>query len=154
MAVFGGIAYGRWRTAVAAPLLALVLSDLAREYLDRLGLTTHWGRYRGMGMVYGTTALIALLSRLARGTRRVGVIAAATLLGSVVFFLVTNLAVWAGGRRYPHPPDGMLDCYVAALPFFRNALAGEAAYAALMFAAWALAERRVPGLRPDPVPAR
>ena len=147
MAVFGAITFGRWRTAVVAPLVALFVSDLVREYMWRQGMSAQWGIYRGMWVTYSTTALIALMSRLAHRTRRVSVIAGTTLFGSVVFFLVTNFAVWARGTRVPHTLDGLMDCYVFALPFFRNALAGDIVYAAVLFGAWALAERYVPALR-------
>jgi hypothetical protein len=148
MAVFGAVTFGRWRTAVVAPLVALFLSDLAKEYLWRQGMSAQWGIYRGMWVTYGTTALIALMSRQAHGTRRVSVMVGMTLLGSIVFFLVTNFAIWARGTRFPHTLDGLKDCYVFAIPFFRNSLAGDVVYAAVLFGAWALAERYVPGLRP------
>jgi hypothetical protein len=150
-AVFAGVAYLSRRTAVAVPLLALLLSDLIREVLFRYGLVEEWGLYRGMWVVYGTTALVALLARLAPGTRSPLTIAGVTLAGSCLFFFLTNFAVWAGGTRYPHTPEGLATCYAAALPFFRNSLAGDCFYAAVLFGAWALAEARFPALRPAPV---
>lgn len=147
MAVFGAVTFGRWRIAVLAPLLALLASDLAIEYLYEHGMYPRPGIYRGMWVTYGTTALIALMSRFAHGTRRVSVIGGTTLLGSIVFFLVTNFAIWARGTRFPHTLDGLTDCYVIAIPFFRNSLAGDVVYAAVLFGAWALAERFVPALR-------
>ena len=149
MAVFCAIRYFDRRMAVLAPLLALLLSDLAREVLYRYGLAEQWGLYRGMWTVYGTTALIVVLGRLARGTRSAGTIAAVTLGGSCLFFLLTNFAVWAGGSLYPQTAEGLATCYVAAIPFFRNALLGDAFYATVLFGAWALAESRVPALRPS-----
>jgi len=152
MAVFGAIRYrSRW-AAVIAPLLALLLSDLVREVLYRNGLSRDWGLYRGMWVVYGTTALLVLLGRLAHGTRSPVAVAAATMGGSCVFFLVTNFAVWAGGSRYPHTAEGLAACYTAAMPFFRNSLLGDATYATILFGAWALAEARFPALRPVPAP--
>ncbi|HTK75281.1 MAG TPA: DUF6580 family putative transport protein [Gemmataceae bacterium] len=148
MAVFGAITFGRWRTAVVAPLVALFVSDLAKEYLWRQGMSAQWGIYRGMWVTYGTTALVALMSRLAHGTRRLSVMAGTTLLGSIVFFVVTNFAIWARGTRFPHTLDGLTECYLFALPFFRNSLAGDVVYAVVLFGVWALAERYVPGLRP------
>ena len=148
MAVFGAVRFGSRRAAVLAPLLALLLSDLAKEVLYRNGLSEDWGLYRGMWVVYGTTALIALMGRLARGTRSPAAIAATTLAGSCLFFLLTNFAVWAGGSFYPQTAEGLVACYVAAVPFFRNALLGDGFYAAVLFGAWALAESRFPALRP------
>jgi hypothetical protein len=148
MAVFGAIQYrNRW-AAVAAPLLALLLSDLAREVLYRYGLAQDWGLYKGMWVVYGTTALIVLMGRLAHGTRQPAVIAATTLAGSCVFFVVTNFAVWAGGGLYPPTAAGLTTCYIAAIPFFRNALLGDIAYGLVLFGGWAFVECRFPALRP------
>lgn len=150
MAVFGAIRFGSRRAAVVAPLLALLLSDLVREVLYRNGLVPDWGLYKGMWVVYGTTALIVLMSRFARGSRSPVVIAGTTLAGSCTFFLVTNFAVWAGGSLYPLTTEGLAACYVAALPFFRNALLGDLTYATVLFGAWALAESRFLALRPTP----
>jgi hypothetical protein len=152
-AAFAGVAYLSRRSAVAVPLAALLLSDLIREVLFRCGLAEQWGLYRGMWVVYGTTALVALLGSLARGTRSPLTVAGVTLAGSCLFFFVTNFAVWAGGTRYPHTPEGLGACYAAALPFFRNALAGDCFYACVLFGACALAEARFPALRPTAVPA-
>jgi hypothetical protein len=153
MAVFGAVRYGRRLPALLAPLLALLLSDLAREVLYRNGLARDWGIYQGMWVVYGTTALIVVLGRLAHGTRSQVVLAATTLAGSCVFFVVTNFAVWAGGSLYPPTAEGLAACYAAAVPFFRNALLGDVTYATLLFGVWALAEARFPALRLTPTPA-
>jgi len=58
-----------------------------------------------------------------------------------------NCAVWAASSIYPHDARGLLACFAAALPFFRNSLAGDAFTAAGLFGAFAFAERRWPALR-------
>jgi hypothetical protein len=152
IAVFGAIRFGHVRLAVLVPLLALLLSDLGLEILYRNGLSPAWGLYRGMWVVYGTTALIAMLGRRARGSRSPVAIAGTTLAGSCVFFAVTNFAVWAGGTSYPPTAAGLAACYVAAIPFFQNSLLGDMTYAAILFGAWAVAEARFPALRPALLP--
>jgi hypothetical protein len=148
MAVFGGIVYRYRRAAVIAPLLALLLSDLVMEALYRNGLVHRWGLYRGMWLIYATTAFVALLSSLARGTRSPEVIAAVTLCGSCVFFLATNFDFWAETDFYPHTTAGLAACYTAAIPFFRNTILGDVTYTAILFGVWLLAEARFPILRP------
>jgi hypothetical protein len=153
MAVFGALRFGKWRAAVVAPLAALFLSDLAREVLYRYGLAQEWGVYRGMWVVYGTTALIAIMCRIAHNTQSSIRIATATLAGSCLFFAATNFAVWAEGSLYPVTAEGLAACYVAAVPFFQNSLLGDFTYSAILFGTWALAEARLPSLRPAPIPA-
>lgn len=150
IAVFGAIRYADRRAALLVPLLALLVSDLVREVLFGYGLTREWGIYSGMWTVYATTALVAVLARLAHGTRSPGAIATTTLIGSCLFFLITNFAFWAVGSLYPHTGEGLIACYTAAIPFFRNSLLGDLFYAAILFGGWALAESRVPELRPAP----
>ena len=47
---------------------------------------------------------------------------AASLVGAVAFFLISNFGVWLGGGMYSPTWKGLLDCYAAGLPFFRNSL--------------------------------
>jgi hypothetical protein len=74
-------------------------------------------------------------------------IAGAALASSVVFFVVTNFGVWVFGSRYPKTAAGLLACYVAAIPFFQNTLAGDALYTAVLFGGFAVAEKLFPILR-------
>lgn len=59
----------------------------------------------------------------------------AALAGSVSFFLLSNFAVWAAwGDMYPRTFSGLMTCYAAAIPFFRNALEGDLLFTCAMFA--------------------
>ena len=67
----------------------------------------------------------------------VGRIIAGSLGASVLFFLLTNFAVWAGNTvTYPMTLGGLLLCYEAALPFFTNTVAGDLVYCGVMFGAY------------------
>ena len=70
------------------------------------------------------------------------------LAASLSFFLITNCAFIYEPTMYPHTLKGMVDSYIAGIPFFWNTLAGDAVYAALLFGGYALAERLLPVLRP------
>jgi hypothetical protein len=59
--------------------------------------------------------------------------AGCSLLASVSFFLVSNVAVWALWQMYPRTLAGLGACYVAALPFFRNSLTSELCFTLLLF---------------------
>jgi len=150
MAVFGGIRYGNRLAAIVAPLLALLLSDVVRQVLYAYGFSPQWGFYSGMEVVYGTTALIALMASLARGTRSPAVIAATTFAGSCIFFLAVDFDFWARGTLYPKTMEGLAACYAAALPFFGNSMVADLGFAAVLFGAWALAEATIPALAPVP----
>ena len=60
--------------------------------------------------------------------------------GALQFYLITNFACWAGGEgaNYAKTLAGLIQCYVEALPFFGNTLAGDLAYSGLFFGLHAL----------------
>jgi len=84
--------------------------------------------------------------------RAVPRIAAATFLGALQFFLITNFGVWAFLSSYSHTGAGLAACYIAGLPFFWNTLTGDAVYATLLFGGFFLAERLGARLRPSLAP--
>ena len=135
MALFSGAVIKNRRLAFLVPLLALFLGDV------------FIGFHKLMPIVYGSFLLSVAIGFWLRDRRTAGRISAATLLGAVQFFLVTNFAVWAFGLSYPRNSAGLLACYVAGIPFFWNTLAGDAVYAVLFFGTFALAERLFPALR-------
>jgi hypothetical protein len=128
--------------AFAVPMAAMLLSDAGLELL------TGWGFYDGMWVTYCAFALVTCLG-MALGARRtqLGAVAGTTLAGSLLFFVLTNAAVWALGTMYPHNASGLIACFTAALPFFGNSLLGDAAYSAVLFGGFAIAERVFPALR-------
>jgi hypothetical protein len=67
----------------------------------------------------------------------------AALLSAAAFFLVTNFMVWMNPSEatYPKTLVGLLECYTAAMPFFRYTLAGNLAFAGLAFGADVLLAR-------------
>ena len=152
-----GVAGGTFRSgraAVLVTLAALLASDLIREALFRAGYAQQWGLYPGLWAIYAAVAVVILAARLVRSTRSPVAIAAVTLGGSCLYFVLSNLAVWAVWDLYPKTADGLVACFAAAVPFFRTALLGDCFYAAVLFGGWALAETRVPALRPAPAVVR
>lgn len=133
MALFGGACVADRRLALLLPLAALFLSDLF------LGLHVL------IPVVYGSFALNVLLGRWLRSRRTVINTAAGTLAGSVQFFVATNFACWL--LWYPHTVEGLVACYVAAIPFFHNTVLGDAVFATALFGTLAIAERGFPVLR-------
>lgn len=144
MALFGGACFSDKRAAFLVPMAGLLASDLV------IGL------YRLMPAVYGSFALTVCLGFWLRRHRSAWRVAGTSLGSAILFFVLTNFAVWAFGTLYPKTPVGLRECYVAAIPFFRNMLLGDLFYAGVLFGGLALAERRYGILRENfsPTPAR
>lgn len=130
MALFAGAHIARRWLSMLVPLAALLISDL------------FLGFYAGIWVTYLCFALIALAGRSLRGGGALR-IAFFGLASAVGFFLVSNFSVWALGTMYPHTAAGLLSCYVSAIPFFHNQLAGVAFYSLLLFGGYALLRRAV-----------
>lgn len=144
MALFGGACFVSQRMAFLVPLAAMLLSDLA---IGLLSGDLSLGFHRLIPVVYGSFALIVCLGFWLRRHRNATQITGAALAGSVLFFVLTNLGVWALGSRYPKSWEGLVACYVAAIPFFHNTLLGDAVYSTVLFGGLALAEKGFPALR-------
>ena len=70
------------------------------------------------------------------GASRVVAIAGSVGVAAVAFFIITNAACWA--LWYPRTFDGLVTCYVNALPFFRATVLSTAVCAGGLFAASAV----------------
>jgi hypothetical protein len=79
-------------------------------------------------------AVIVLGALLLRSKTSVARVVSGTLLASTSFFLASNYAVWVGqSGMYPHTFAGLMTCYAAGLPFYRNDLVSTAIVAGLAF---------------------
>jgi len=135
LALFGGAYFSNKRFAFLVPLSALLLSDLV------LGFYSH------MEFVYLSFALTVCIGLFLQSKRSALNIAGATLASSVLFFVITNFGVWAFGSLYPMTMDGLVACYVAAIPFFKNSLQSDLLSTAVLFGGFTLLERRFSALR-------
>jgi hypothetical protein len=128
LAMFGGVYLPR-RLAFVVPLAAMLLADVLIGFYE-LGI---------MVSVYASFALSGLIGLWLRTHKRIGPILVGAIVGSTVFYLVTNAAVWAFGTLYPKTSAGLLAAYVAGLPFLRNTVLGDLAFTGVLFGAFELA---------------
>src|SRR3954451_8864364 len=135
MALFSGAYLGRKPLAFAAPLGALLLSDLVL------------GFYHGQATVYFSVALIVMLGMIALSRVSPLRVGAAAIASSILFFVITNFGMWLFSGIYPRTLAGLEACYVAAIPFFQNTVAGDLFYATLLFGGFKILELLMPRLR-------
>lgn len=131
MALFGGAMFADRRLAFLVPLGAMLASDALL------------GFHAMMPVVYGCIALSVALGFWLRERRTPLRIAAAGLAGSLLFFVITNGVLWlTGGTSFCQ--TGLVECYVAALPFLRGWVAGTAVWSVLLFGGFALLRHYAP----------
>ncbi|MEZ6037785.1 MAG: DUF6580 family putative transport protein [Planctomycetota bacterium] len=140
MALFAGAVLGRRWLAFVLPLAALLLSDLvlcATVYgFDALSQVP--ASYAAMAGV------VCIGQRLGRSSAGV---ATGAVAATALFFVVTNLAVWAFAGFYPRDLSGLVACYTAALPFAASMLLSTLVYGFALLGVWRAAERLWPSLR-------
>lgn len=148
MALFAGACLLDRRLALLVPLLAMVLSDLALGlvhggfYMEYLFSLSHLA-------VYACIGLCAAAGFAMRGRISAGRVVGWSLAGAVIFFIVTNFAVWLAASPLPGYnacAAGLLPCYVAAIPFFKWTVASALFYSALLFGARHLLLQRWPAM--------
>ena len=87
-------------------------------------------------------AAAIVLGRILLSERRTAWrVVAAALLGPTSFFVISNFAVWVANGMYERSLSGLIACYVAAIPFYRNDLASTGIVLGLAFGVPALLRR-------------
>lgn len=138
--LFGAACFSSRATAFVAPLGIYLAGDIGIWLLTgRLD----WAFYAGQPVLYLSVLLVVASGLLLRSRRSWSRIAAVGLAAAMVFFLVSNFGVWAfsGDQGYAPNFAGLIDCYVQAIPFFRNTLISMLVFLPLMFSPLVLRKR-------------
>jgi hypothetical protein len=135
LALFSGAKLADSRQKYLVPLAAMFLSDLV------LGLDSL------VPVIYGSFALMVSLGSWLKGRQSFWVINGAAVAGAALFFILTNFGVWAVGHLYPKTVSGLIECFIAGIPFLQNTLLSNLIYTNLLFGGLAFAESRIVTLR-------
>lgn len=141
IALFGGAFFTSRRLAILLPLAALFLADLLFEiFIPAMGF------HQSMPFVYISFVIITLLGFYLRKNRsfiRVGIY---SLVSSVIFFAISNFGSWL--VFYPQTPEGLVSCYIAAIPFFHYNVLGDLFFNAVFFlSAWFIFQKSLSAVR-------
>ena len=134
MSLFGGALLNDKKLAFIIPIAAMILSDAIIGFHQQM-----WG-------VYLSFVLIIMIGLRAGSNIKTSSMIGNSLVGSVVFFIITNFAVWLPGNFYPLSLSGLFECYVAAIPFFGNSILGDLFYNTVLFGGFFLIKQRIPAL--------
>lgn len=131
---------------------AMALTDTLGHFFD-IGNIAFYHRPTMMA-VYAGFALPSLLGWALRGplsrrsaTAEAGLAKAlcvptAAVASSVLFFLITNFASWLDPMmRYAPTPAGLVECYIAAIPFAGNHFLGMILFSCAFFGIYAYLAR-------------
>lgn len=129
IALFAGFIIKQKDLSFMLPLLALFISDAVIQLLYNGGLFPYAGFYDGQWKNYLLLLSATLLGWLLKG-RSYSSLLAGGIIAPSVYFLVSNFFVWQATTEvvYAKNLGGLMTCYEAGLPFYRNSLV-----AALLF---------------------
>lgn len=129
IALFSGAIFSNKRIALLIPIIAMFISDLV------IGL------HSTMFAVYLSCTIIAILGIKMKKINLKNVLIN-SLAGAIIFFIITNFAVWVAGW-YGYTFEGLINCYIAAIPFFRYTLVSIIAYGIILFGTYYFAEKYI-----------
>jgi len=122
IALFGGTFLKRKELAFLIPVIAMLISDLIIGFHSTM-----------LPVYLSFIAIVGLGLVLQRKLTVVNTVSA-TLAASVIFYLVTNFASWSSGiMPYPMNVAGLMQCYIAGLPFLFNGVIGDLFYTSVLF---------------------
>lgn len=87
--------------------------------------------------VYGSFLICIFLGFWLKKHKKWYTILGSSVLAATIFFLLTNFAVWFFTPWYTKNIFGLIQCFLLALPFFRNALLGDLFYVSAFFGIYA-----------------
>lgn len=120
LALFSGMKIANWK-GFFIPLIVMIISDY------------FLGFHATIPFVYGSFLLIGGIGYILRKNASTLNIGLGSLVGSTLFFLITNFGVWITSSMYEKNIQGLIHSYTMGLPFFRNTVLGDIFYAAFFF---------------------
>jgi len=92
------------------------------------------GLHPVMWATYGSFMIAIFVGRWVQKKYSLSRFITGTLMSSVLFFIITNFAVWlVPNGMYLKTATGLIHCYVMAIPFFRNSLIGDLIYGLIFY---------------------
>lgn len=148
MALFGAAHFTKKYWAYLIPFLALWFSDLIlnnvvyAEYQTGFTLITSFAMFNFLAF-----GLIVLMGSNVLKKINLKSVVGASVAGSMIFFLVSNLGVWfTSPVHYANGLAGLGTAFTLGVPFFWNTLAGDLVYVGIMFGGFELVKNMYPSL--------
>jgi len=132
IALFGGVYLSR-KIAFILPMAAMIISDIFIGYYE----------FSLMIFVYGSFLLCVILGFWLKKHRKWQAVLGGSILSALIFFFLTNFAVWVFTPWYAKTFSGIVQCYLMALPFFKNTILSNLFYVSIFFGAYELAKALV-----------
>jgi len=129
MALFAGATMSNRWLSLLIPAAALFITDL------------FLGFHNTMWAVYGAMALTTMIGWAIRDRQNFITITGGSLVAVMLFFLITNSAMWVVGfftpdGFYAQNTSGLIESVAAGIPFLNNSILSQLIYTGVLFGAF------------------
>ena len=121
ISIYAGIKFNNKYLALLIPILSMVISDLFIGFHSSMlavYLCIVMNVFIGIFFIKKFTLLNYMYL---------------SFLGACNFYIITNFSVWILSNMYPLTIEGLIMCYLLALPFFQNTLISSLLFGCLIF---------------------
>lgn len=129
LALFGGVYFSK-KIALVLPIFAMIVGDIFIGFYQPILMIT----------VYLSFLICVFFGFWLKKNKNWSNILRTSMFSSIIFYLLTNFAVWAFTGWYPKTLFGLIQSYLMALPFLRNTFFGDLFYTTLFFGVYELFE--------------
>ena len=120
VALFSGFYLSNKKIALLVPIICMLISDYFIGFHSLM-----WAVY----LSFSVTVVIGFLMKKANGK----LIFLNSIFSAVLFFIITNFAVWASGSFYSKDFTGLLTCFSMGIPFLKNTLLSAVIFSSILF---------------------
>ena len=130
--LFGAVIL-RKNAAAFLLLLGYILADIFINNVIYPSTSIKW-LSSGFEWIFTTFLIIFFVNKLftSNGYTPIKIIGL-SVVSSLIFFVFSNYAVWLGFILYSPDTAGLTACFIAAIPFLMNEMAGTLFYSCLFF---------------------
>lgn len=128
--IFAGYLFKNKAIGYIIPIIAMIASDLII------------GMHNTLWAVYLSIIIAGIIGSKINQSNN-GKIALSSFSSALVFFILTNFAVWIAGILYPFNISGLMSCYISAIPFFGYTLLSTIIYSFILFKLYNLLENYI-----------
>jgi len=144
LAIFSSIHFRNKKFSYFAFFLSLWISDFfINNYIYNTSSNIIWF-YEGFHWQYFSYIVILLLSSSFYGQKisfkNISILA---LSSSFIFFFITNFGFWLISDLYEKNLYGLIQCYIAGIPFIKGTIIGSFFYTYLLFGFYYLLQEKI-----------
>lgn len=148
MTLFGSAYFNKKYLALFAPLVAMWLSDLVinnvvyAAYNESFVWFQSFQIYTFLSLLLITVMGFFLFKKVSTSK-----VIAGSIVSAVIFFVVSNFGAWLSPyAMFPHNIAGLIETYIAGIPFLGNNLMGTLFFSTIMFGSYYFITKSYPSL--------